>query len=356
MSLINQMLQDLEKRQPHGGLADLPPGVVSAAEKPRPATRWQALALISLATAVAVFAIRLVPDRKPEPPAARVIQEAVLPPLPAVPVVPAADEPAPAVPGNPAATSAAPKATVVSTTPAGKAQPAKPQAPLAAQVQAPPVPSPAKAVPGPAAAKAAAAKPGGGRIDKSINSGGGQADAYYQQALEAYTQGRAAESAEKLQQALAVEPGNVPSRQLLTRQLLEQRRLDEARGVLREGMRLQPSVLQWPTLLARIELEKGDLAAARAAVDSALPQGAASADLQSLAGAVAQRQGKPDEAAEFYRRALQLKPADGRAWIGLGVALEAEGHRPEAREAFRRAQATGNLPPELEALAQRKLQ
>lgn len=60
------------------------------------------------------------------------------------------------------------------------------------------------------------------------------------------------------------------------------------------------------------------------------------ADFHSLAGAVAQRQGKPGDAAEFYRGALRLKPAEGRNWIGLAMALEADGHAPEAREAYRR--------------------
>ena len=51
--------------------------------------------------------------------------------------------------------------------------------------------------------------------------------------------------------------------------------------------------------------------------------------------------------------ALRLKPGDGRAWVGLALSLEAEGHAPEAKEAFKRALATDSLSGELQALAER---
>jgi MSHA biogenesis protein MshN len=120
-------------------------------------------------------------------------------------------------------------------------------------------------------------------------------------------------------------------------------------------MRQPSGQLQWATYLTRLELDRNDSQAARQVVDSVLPQAANNADFQSLAGAVAQRQGKPAESAEFYRQALALRANDARAWIGLGVALDAEGHKPEAREAYRRALSVDGLSPELEAIAQRKL-
>ena len=155
--------------------------------------------------------------------------------------------------------------------------------------------------------------------------------------------------------ALEDAPGHIGARQLLVRQLLEQRANDQARAELKAGLQQRPAQLNWATWLTRLELERGNVEAARATVDQGLPHAEGQADFYALAGAVAQRQGKPGDAADFYRNALRLKPAEGRSWVGLGLALEAEGHAPEAREAFRRALAQEGLNPELTALAQRKL-
>jgi MSHA biogenesis protein MshN len=183
-----------------------------------------------------------------------------------------------------------------------------------------------------------------------------RAEESYRAALNAYSQGRTTESLAQARQALVDDPAHLGARQLLLRQLVEQRATDQARNVAREGLQVHPEQVGWASVLARLEMEKGDLAAARQVIDQTLPRAGNSADFHSLAAAVAQRQGKPGEAAEFYRGALRLKPAEGRNWIGLGIALEAEGHVPEAREAFRRALQQGEgLSPDLQALAERKL-
>ena len=68
-----------------------------------------------------------------------------------------------------------------------------------------------------------------------------------------------------------------------------------------------------------------------------------------------QRLGRYKEAAEHYQQALRLSPGEGRWWLGLGLALEAEGRANEAREAFQRARQSGTLSSELTALVEQKL-
>jgi len=203
---------------------------------------------------------------------------------------------------------------------------------------------------------AAKPKANTGKIDKSPVQTEAQemAEALYRQAAASFGQGRSNESMEKLRQSIALDPAHASARQLLAKLLLENRAYEEARALLRDGVKQQPAQLQWASILARLELDRGDANAARQALDASMGFAANSADYQSLAGAVAQRQGKPADAAEFYRSALRVKPADGRSWVGLGLALEAEGHPAEAKEAFRRALGTDSLSPELEGLAQRK--
>jgi MSHA biogenesis protein MshN len=358
MSLINQMLQDLEKRQPaNGDVQGLPEGVIPATEKKKALPKWALPTLLAVlvAGAAGIYAWRTSEQEKQAaatvaallpPPALAPVEEPVAAPVPAVETVP---------PVVAAPTAVQPEAVgekKMSRAEMLKASAEKKRAERLARAEAQKQAGAASQAKAPAAGKVAA-----GRIEKTVTQDDNQvqAEAIYRQAATAFSLGRSTESIDKLKQALALHAGHGGARQLLVKQLLEQHNTDEARGVLREGMRQASGQLQWATYLTRLELDRNDSQAARQVVDSVLPLAANNADFQSLAGAVAQRQGKAAESAEFYRQALALRANDARSWIGLGVALDAEGHKPEAREAYRRALAVDGLSPELEAIAQRKL-
>lgn len=339
MSLINQMLQDLEKRQSDAETVPELPGVVHAAPAARTSFAWQRVALpvLAVAGAAGVFYWLFAAVPKPEQPQL-VEAPAAVPGTPAPPLQPpAADVLRPAAPASSVAGFPAEPAASVRAKPA-KATSAAAKAALEASTPRPP----------------AVAERAPANIEKVVRQpvAAERAEKTYLEAVAMRNRGRSAEAGELLRKALAEDPMHSGARQLLARDLLEQRAYAEARQVLAEGMQQQPAQLRWPTLLARLELDRGDLAAARQAVDSALPRAGDSADFQALAGAVAQRQGRAGEAADFYRAALRLAPGEGRWWIGLGIALEAEGHGPEAREAFRRAIRTGSLNEDLTAYAE----
>jgi MSHA biogenesis protein MshN len=74
-----------------------------------------------------------------------------------------------------------------------------------------------------------------------------------------------------------------------------------------------------------------------------------------LRGTVLQRLGRHGDAVAAYRAALQRESADGQAWVGLGISLEALHQRAEAAEAFRRALAAGPLQPQVKAFAEQRV-
>jgi len=250
------------------------------------------------------------------------------------PLVPAPKMPEPATVAAPA-----PKAAISPTSvPVEKAAP--PSAPVSAKARTEEVP---------------ASRQVGIAKTMPVEDGDDVAERIYRQALDAYSQGRTNDSLMLARQAVTASSQHQAARQLLVRQYIEQRDLGQACSVLRDGIRVLPGQLAWYTWLARLEMERGDLPAARQVVEEALAQSGNNPDMLALAGAIAQRQGRSADAAEHYRAALRLKPAEGRSWVGLGLALEAEGHGPESREAFRRALSSPGLSPELQSLAQRKL-
>ncbi len=184
---------------------------------------------------------------------------------------------------------------------------------------------------------------------------GERVDAEYRKALNALNQGRVIEAIDGLRGVLRSDPLQRAARQLLVKLLIEAGRTDEAIDVLRDGVRGQPAQIGWAMTLARLQLDRGDLAAAWTTLDESLPAAGNSADYQGFAGNVLQRLGRSREAGARFQAALRLAPADGRWWLGLGLAHEAEGNVGEARDAFAHARQANNLSRELMALVEQKL-
>lgn len=223
----------------------------------------------------------------------------------------------------------------------------------AAPPSAPAVAAPATASP----AVGAQAPAGPVRIEKVPTQATprDRADAEFQRAEAALAAGRSGEAAEALRAALNHDPAHVAARQLLLRQLLGERRLAEVAALLQEGLDLLPQQTGWAMSLARLQLERGDPAAADATLVRSQSFAEASADYAGFMGHLKTRLGDHRQAISLYARATRLAPADGRWWLGLGLAQEADGRAQEARESLRRALATGRLSGELAAVAEQHL-
>lgn len=182
-----------------------------------------------------------------------------------------------------------------------------------------------------------------------------RAETDFQRAVTLLNGARTGEAIDLLLDVLRLDGGHVPSRQLLTRLLIEQGRTDEAMALLAEGLAAQPGQIQWAISLARLQVDRGDLAAAARTLQNSRQFAVASADYQGFAGFVAHRLGRQQEAAEHYLAATRLAPSEGRWWLGLGLSLEAGQRHAEAREAFARARASGTLNADLLAIVDQKL-
>jgi MSHA biogenesis protein MshN len=235
-----------------------------------------------------------------------------------------------------------------------------PVAPVLA-VPDPVVPAPVVEAPAPAPAKAPQAAPnapsGPVKIEKSpvLATPRDRADAEYRKAENAIASGRHTDAVASLRAALKQDPSYVPARHLLLRQLLEMRKIDEAMSALEEGLGLQPAQTGWAMSLARLQLEQQDIPAADRTLARSQVYAEANADYAGFQGHIKSRQGASRAAVAHYQRATRLAPNEGRWWLGLGLALEADGRLGEAKESLRRAMATGSLSVELSAVAEQHL-
>jgi len=182
-----------------------------------------------------------------------------------------------------------------------------------------------------------------------------RAELEYRKAIAAVNLGRVDEALTGLRNALRLDGFHQTSRQLLVKLLIEAKRPDEAEQALSEGLQGQPAQLGWAMTLARLQVDRGDLAGAWQTLNYSQPAASGNADYQGFSGHILQRLGRHKDAIERYLAAVRLSPNDGRWWLGLGLSLEMEGRAGEAREAFQHARQSANLSTELMTLIEQKL-
>lgn len=332
MSLVNQMLKDLEARRAQLPQGDSLRGLHAAPASVPRASRWPLIMLLSVASGGA-FGWWL------SQPAA---------PLPALPVPMArADRDLPvrnvAVEAGPAVTetgAAAPEPTAVRSEPAiplgaletpAPAAPAKPALKPAPPPDGKPVPRPQSAT---ALANAADTAQTPGVMHKTPRPLDPQQQAarHYAGALEALRGGDAGEAETALRAALDLLPGHGDSARTLATLLVQQGRHGEAETVLSAALAIDARQPALRTLYARLLAERGS------DVDAvALLQGVTDPEALALLGALQQRLGNDVEAAAAYRQAVQRAPQKGAWWLGLAISLERTRQPSAALEAYRRA-------------------
>ena len=367
MSVINKMLQDLDRRNAVGADGEQPAAqLVKAVASMRRGHEWfwRVLAVMVLISVswVGWVAYQLQPRPLVTPLAlmayenrgsGRIAVEPAQPVAAPVPdaVVQARPEPVQAPRPEPAAAEVEP------------AMPAE-AFKLARSIETPiaePKPGPAKAQ-----AKKPAARPvstlepalpaGKAVVDKRERSEpvNEAAEARFRRAAALLNQARVSEAEEQLAAALQADPSHVAARQAYVALLLEQQRVASASRLLREAVDANPAQPTFSLGLARVYAEQREYPAALAVIEKA---GAAAqgAEFQVLRGTVLQRLGRHAEAVTAYQDALQKSAQPGGTWTGLAISLEALGRHGEAAQAYQRALAAGPMPAQLRDYAEGRI-
>ena len=374
MSLINQMLKDLDKRGGEaaaGGIARGTVRAVPAGEKSarRPLLWGLLLALIALGAVIVWLQIdqpaattpavpaQPVAAPAPTPAAQSVVTEAEKPamlPAPAAAVPPAAAETT--------APLAAPKVTESVKTVA----PASAKAERPAQVPHAHAAEGAMklalsgtlasiAAPEPKAARSKRAGAEGTHMAKETTPQQ-QTDNAYTRALNQIESGNREEAIGTLEGVLAQNPRHAAARHALVGLLVDARRNGDAIRVLKEGLQRDASQTGMAMILARLQVERGDTAGAIGSLQQSLPHAGQKPDYQAFLAALYQREKNHKQAIAHYQAALRHAPNNGVWWMGYGISLQAEGRTADARTAFGHARDTGNLSPSLRAFVEQRIE
>lgn len=335
MSLINQMLKDLESRRASGDLAQRAIDGMGAAGRKRQKQNLLLLALVVvIAVLASVSAYLLWQERQ----------------VPVQPVTTVAAKPAPAPSAPPALPAApeekavaplvqksAPANSVVRETPAGITRPEMEDEPADEErvVVEQPVVVPRK-TPQP-------------QIKKTLRPQSSEklAEQQYQQGYGLLQSGDRKGAEEAWREALRIDAKHTASRESLAILYLSQSRRIEAAAQLQQGLALNPGNHRLALLYARMQLDAEDITGAAMTLEKAMAAQAQGADFYAFTAAVYQRQGDFNKSISAYQAALRQQPGQAVWWMGLGISLEGAGKLKEALTAYTEANKSGRLSTKL---------
>ncbi len=367
MSLINKMLQDLEARKnaPLGkpGPEPIFRDLHAVAE---PGLRRWAVPLLAGAAVVmlslagwytwthrgAEFSGGLLASKTGAP--AEVAAAPVQAPVPVTPTKPLPVKTqmvkAPPVMAEQAATRVAESKPTPRATPAVTIKPMLPTANVAAA----PVVQPAT-VATPAPTRVADSDSAGTMEKRTLTLTPEQrAENRYRVAAQQMQQRQVVEAEQGLRAALEESARHIGARDLLAALLLERGRMDDARQVLEQGLIAVPGQASFATLLARIYVEQNTEPKAIVLLEQQRNNAKSNPDTLALLATLYQRAARHGEAIAAYKEALNLRPLEGKWWLGLGISQEAEQNWNEARFAYERVRDT-NVEPRLARYAEQRL-
>jgi tetratricopeptide (TPR) repeat protein len=118
--------------------------------------------------------------------------------------------------------------------------------------------------------------------------------------------------------------------------LLSQERLEEARAVVKQALRLAPRDAAALNILGVIDLQKGDLKSAAATIKRAVDLQPGAPEPRHYLGLAYEYMGRYDDAIESFRAALALRPGVVATLRELGKLLKFLGRQDEAKDALLR--------------------
>jgi MSHA biogenesis protein MshN len=182
-----------------------------------------------------------------------------------------------------------------------------------------------------------------------------RAESEFQKANLAVKEGRINDALAGYEGALLIDSSHKAARRAWVGLLIGLKRNDDAERVLLKGIRRDPHDASFSMLLARLQVERGDIPLALETLQKTLPYAEGQAEYQAFLAALLQREDRHEDAVAHYQVALKLAPNNGIWLMGMGISLQELKRNEDARSAYQRALASNSLNPQLQAYVQQKL-
>ena len=169
------------------------------------------------------------------------------------------------------------------------------------------------------------------------------AEIAYKKGYKFLQQGRMHQGKESLRKALSLYIPHIKAREMLAGIYIKSGRYINAAELLSEGVKVVPEYPLFAQLYARVLLEQNNPQLAIKILERGSARIKVEPDYYALLAATYQRVNNHEKAVDIYLQLVKVRPSVGVWWLGLGISLEKSGKNKEAHEAYQRAQKTGNL-------------
>lgn len=162
-----------------------------------------------------------------------------------------------------------------------------------------------------------------------------------QRAEDQEQKGRSSEALALLRQAVVAYPQSEDARQLLVSYLFEAKQDAEAVALLRTGLKSYPEQRGLRKLLAKWQLSHGQPEAVLETLKPMLQESTPDAELSWMLAMANQQSGQHGQALPYFERAINLQPGHAQWYVAYALSLRAAG---QANQALQQLQMAQNLP------------
>jgi len=166
---------------------------------------------------------------------------------------------------------------------------------------------------------------------------------YKRRGFQALEQNQPSQARVEFSKALQLEHSAHEVREQLAALVYASGDLPRAVNLLEEGLQLQPQRSSFRLMLARIFVQQQQLTQALAYLEGASPEIAGHVDYYAMQAGLAQRLDRQQLALTSYQRLLRYEPSRARWWLGYAIANDKLANYAEALSAYRQAQLVGQL-------------
>lgn len=339
MSLINQMLRDLEQRRPDNTAPMATPATLAVTKPPRWPGSLVALALLAVLVGLAYVFWPAVEPVKPAPVVA-MASSAVIPLVTEPATQAVLSQPAESVPVKP----------VLATEAAATPSPKPPEiVPVASAMGKQPSPLPVQQHSHPSRGN------GPDKARSPRNSASNSPGAIERLQLQARQAVSLAMRKEIYAEILELSPQDLKTRDQMLDVLLKTASAAELESFLRDSLLLFPKHLAFVTSYARLQLQQKNVAAAITTLERVGADASREPAYLSLLASSYQQQQRFHEAAPLYQSLTQLQPEKAEYWLGLAICADNLQQPYTAIQAYQQALGQKTLKAEVSLYIQQRL-
>lgn len=185
----------------------------------------------------------------------------------------------------------------------------------------------------------------------NIKRSGSLAQLNYQKAKKLITNKQTEAAVKLLTNTLKINPGHLDTIDLYGELLLSSRQYDKAIAVVDSGLQIKPGHLPFVFIKAQAFIQQGQLSDARNLLEEKQQYAARNVAYLNLQASVYRQMKEFKLALATYKNAIKINPASSSLWTGLAISLDAIGETAAAQRAYHYISEMPSSKPELRHFA-----